>query len=34
MYNDPASISVDFTSRELIEIRRQIGPEKGAHFDA
>jgi hypothetical protein len=34
MHDDPASTSVDFTSRELIEICRQMGPEEYARFDA
>jgi hypothetical protein len=33
MYNDAAYISIDFASRELIELRRQIGPEEGARFN-
>jgi hypothetical protein len=34
MYNNAAYISIDFASRELIELRRQMRPEEGARFDA
>jgi hypothetical protein len=33
-YNDSASTGAAATSRELIEIRRQMGPEEVARFDA
>jgi hypothetical protein len=33
VYNNPASISADVTSRELIEICRQMGPEEAARFN-
>jgi hypothetical protein len=33
MYNDAAYISINFASRELIELRRQMGPEEGARFN-
>jgi hypothetical protein len=33
VYNNPASTSADATSRELTEIRRQMGPEKAARFN-
>ena len=32
-YKDPVRADAESTSQEIIDIRRQLGPEEGARFD-
>ena len=32
-YEDPVRVETESTSQEIIDIRRQLGPEEGARFN-